>query len=368
MPTSLKFGYTKQELPSGEYGALRKLGYSMFGSIIAPFVVDVSKILLNHVDKPVLFLMREGYHLYDLFDRHYVRTGHVNQRHLLKKLVVSRSFLFKLLLDDKNSLHLALTHPFNGTFLSLLTHRFALTPADIAKINSEFFNLRINCPNDKDLLIDLIYNTCLPIFEEIAKKRYWYRNYVLETIDNQRDVVCIDLGFSGTIQRILTTLFDIKTHGYYLILSNWSDYPKLENCEAEGFWGETKRGNADPLVDYSLIIEGMLTAPHGQLMDVSQHHGKIEFMYGIETMAQKKFHYTYPLIHGIDDYVEIMYNNNLSKRDVESVINFRQNYWLHLCSDQSSEMVLLKQLVEVDDHISGLGIINPFSVLGGLKL
>jgi hypothetical protein len=352
-----------------EHSKLRELGYKLLGPTVAPFVTEIAK-KLNESRRPTLFLMREGFHFHRLFDAQFEREGFHEGRSRLKKVNVSRAFLFSLCLDKVEFVKLALTHQYEGTFENLLQQRFLITGDRFEKIRASCPKLTVSLPRDNSLLPVLIVELTAPLHEAVRIKRDIYGKYLTSLLSGYSEFNCVDIGFSGTIQILISRLFNLKSHGYYMYLSKKFKEYSSEACSysAEGHWiSDSTHGNGNPLVDFSLVAEGIFTSPEGQLRDIKLQHERIVFQYAKHTKVQDYFFYTYPIIEGIDDMIRAMHEQNIESKEIHNTLDVSKTYELILRHDFSHEMIFLRNFLEVDDSISGLGILKPFNFLPGLK-
>lgn len=347
----------------------RALGFKLFGPTVAPFVQDVSR-QLHEQDRPVLFLMREGYHMHALFARQFARAGWHADLGKLRQLTVSRAFLFKLMLASPELIGQALRHAYKGSLESLLRNRFALSGAEMQQLAGALPLLDVELPRDAAYLAPILLELTRPLHPALQLKRTLYKEYLLAVTGGVRQVACVDIGFSGTIQTALAHLFDLDIHGYYMYLS-----PKFQPeagqrraLSAQGYWSEDQgHGDGNPLIDFSLVLEGLFTAPEGQLRDISAAPGAPVFTYGPDSLVQQEFYLTYPIVQGIADFCDALAAADLPGPAVAQLFSLAEVYRLLLLFDGSPEMTHLKKLLEVDDGISGHGMIKPFNFLPGLK-
>lgn len=348
------------------YEVLRKFGFRLLGPIFAPFVVDTSFTFAQHKE-PVHFLMREGHHLQSLFDRQFKRLK-TERQDQLRKLYVSRAFLFKLLLLEEEHLTLALSSHYVGNLSLLLKNRFALSDAELSQVDApkRLLEMSIELPKDRDYVATLLPKLCQRIRPAIDRSRDVYREYLAKVVSESGPLRCVDIGFSGTTQKLLSQIFGISTVGDYLFLSEKFGVG-TPDCSATGYWSAPTFGKGNPLIDYSLVAEGIFTAPHGQLLDVRKQREGFEFVCGPKTNVQEQFYMTSAIVDGIDDYADFMMGARVDGDGIADLMDVEQAYELQLKFDRSAEMTWLKKFLEVDDHISGFGMIKPFGFLQGLS-
>lgn len=346
---------------------LHDLGFKLFGPIIGSFIYEVTQKIIKK-KKNILLFHREGYFFYKLLDNHFKRCGYFNYIQYLKELKVSRAFLFKLLLSDPKELPLCLEHPYKGSLLSFLKNRFALTESDCSLLKYNFMDTTVNLPEDKEFFIEIIYEITKPLHKDIEIKKNIYYDYINILLNKEKTVSCLDIGFSGTIQKILSRLYNFHTNGYYMYLSKDFIPEKKDSFSynAEGILSNvSKHGEGNPLIDYSLVLECLLTSYNGQLLDI-YYDKNIHFIYKKQENTQKYFYYLSPIIDGVDFFIEKMYENNISGNELIQILDIKKLYEIYLKYNNSPEMIFLKKFIEIDDSISGNNIINPFNFINGI--
>jgi hypothetical protein len=114
------------------------------------------------------------------------------------------------------------------------------------------------------------------------------------------------------------------------------------------------------------VLESVFTSPEGQLRDVEPNSNGIKFVYGCHTRVQEDFHYTYPVVDGIRDFIDQMMEHDVKAKDLASLLDRGLIYLSQLRYDQSSEMKKLRSIAQVDDQVSGLEMLDPFTSLPSL--
>ncbi|WOD06154.1 hypothetical protein [Marinomonas sp. GJ51-6] len=121
--------------------------YTSFGStFIGSLLSFFSKKLMQQAppEQPLYFLAREGYWLEKMYQTYLKGAG-------LKRdsfyLLVSRAFLFKIMMDDERSYRHSLKSDFNSSFYHLMRTRFLLSDQEIKSIfDQESYELEVSLP------------------------------------------------------------------------------------------------------------------------------------------------------------------------------------------------------------------------------
>lgn len=306
-------------------------------------------------------LAREGWLLQQLLE-------HLQQQNLLTLpsapvyIKVSRTLLFRALLGEPDLWPVALKNSFQGKVTELLGSRFGLQRHEYESIlPSELLEQAITLPEDMEQLI-----TSLSVFNRqlqalAAPTRAGALAYFRQQgLADTEKLLLLDVGYSGTIQKLLTRLLQRDTHGFYFIATKAGAANVDNNTTVmQGVFKEgVALGEGYHMLDRSLFIECLLTAPHGQVVDIRQEHdGRFRFYYGRKAATQRHFQdlqavhngaiegVTHALRHGVDysvEEIEQLYKTFLSSRNA-----LPPGVW-HLFS--------------ADDDISGNGIVNPLDL------
>lgn len=346
------------------YKSLRSLGYRLFGPVVAPFALAVAEEI-HSLSGPAVFLMREGFHLSKLVDHVLEKQERHESRGRIKTLVVSRAFLFKLMLGDARLVASALEHSYVGSLEGLLRDRFSLTESEMRSIG-RVPALSLKLPEQRlEELPALISRLTTALHPLIAEKRALYSDYFRGITQNQ-PLQCVDIGFAASTQRALAALMGCRSHGLYMYLSR--KFKPTANVTARGLISSSAaHGDGDPLIDCSLVLESVFTSPEGQLRDVEcEGSGRIKFVYGRHTRVQDDFHCTYAVVDGIRDFIDQMMKHGIEPEEMASLLDRGLIYLSQLRYDQSAEMKKLRSIAQVDDQISGLEVLNPFTSLPSL--
>jgi len=348
----------KEEQKPLEYEDLFDFGYSFYGPVLGVFFEYLNTYVKENDVKKLHFLSREGYFLKEIYDT-LVKKGKVKQVET-EYFLVSRAFLFRLLLKDRKNLALALKSNYKGTLEELLKHRYALNNKEIQEIgfSKEELETIITLPDvdqkTENLLKSKLENHNIKTVEDsyLAYEEYLKQiNFI-----NEENPTIVDLGYAGTIQKILSKLFKKDINGVYFMHSNKSEEIKIDDniCKFKAsFKSPVKFGEGYALLEKSLVLEGLLTAPFGQLRDMMLINNKIKTIHGVNTVSQKKFQYLQTMINGATEFIIDMNNANVSlcehQKEIEKVFDVR-------CSHISNEIL---ELIELDDNISGYNIVSP---------
>lgn len=303
--------------------SLKHLGTTMLAPMLAYFS---DHIYNNTQDKEsVFFLAREGYWLHHAF-RQFMQNQ--PQTRKIEYVLTSRAFLFKIGLLEPKTYAYSLNFTFSGSVYQLMRTRFMLSDVSISQTFSKKEQERvISVPNDLDKVSALIQSRITPLTPIIEEIKSAYQEYLSDLGYFDAPIShLVDVGYSGTIQTLLTLIFDHPTQGHYLIASK----PGVRqvgrhNITMNGYLKEAvKMGQGYTPLDRSMFLESLLTAPQGQFQDIRYSplpDMKFEFFYGRKISSQHNFHLLEQICHSaiarMDEYVKN--NIQFTQAEIEQI-------------------------------------------------
>jgi hypothetical protein len=355
-----------REVNSNYEKRLQSFGASLLGPVLAVFFSKLAnKLIANNGIKKLWFLAREGYFLQKAFKRITKTLGleYINTDYLY----CSRTLLFRLSLFDRNVQYKSLHHGYTGSLECLFRKRYAFTSDEMAAlfVFSQLYrsnaSINIVLPRDESLVLKILKEAEPFLREQFDQRLGYYKNYLNAVgfgVNNIEHVV--DLGYSGTIQTLLTDLTNTATNGHYFITTKKA--VNTFNLQFNGYLGSNVDfGEGNSLLDRSLFMESMLTAPHGQVIDICKSvDGKLGFFFGLSTTAQKRFDELEMIIDGAINYAACALEQGV-------VMNLKEleNFYANFVSSPSLFPEPILELFEIDDNISGFGVLNPITFFRG---
>ena len=338
----------------------RGFGAALLGPLFASYFLSLSKYLNKNPQVTLLrFLAREGYVLERAFT-------HLKEKNLIKNissnyLLCSRTLLFKIALVQKKNWEAVLNHHFTGCIRDLLAARFQFSAKEIeqliaeSRLNNEEQNNQFTLPNEKNLVIHFFTRCESSIKSIVSNKHESYSRYLSSVGFGAKGTEhLVDIGYSGTIQKLLTEISGCKTVGHYFMTTS-----NAKRTTKASFLGHISSnlnfGDGCGLLDRSLFIEAIMTAPHGQVIDVQPYNDdSATFTFGATTGAQQSYDKIEQIIDGAILYAE-------KAITADSTMNFADlnDYYSRFVANLSIFPKDLHSLFEIDDNISGLGILNP---------
>ncbi|WP_429925045.1 hypothetical protein ACQY1H_06705 [Agrobacterium vitis] len=339
------------------YQELKDFGYLFLGPVFSAYLNSYCK---KYEFSTPICLAREGWALQRLFQKF---TSSHKYKNIEKPvyLKVSRTLLFRAALGEKRHWKFLLSKSYVGTINQLLRNRFGLSEREIANLELDQEIKQIKLPEQANLVIDWLTRNENRLEEITARTRNAVTNYLRANVLPNRKNVFVDIGYSGTIQTLIGILTESETEGYYFIttpVSEVEDTPriKMEAC----FLNEAKWNSGQLMLDKSLILECLLTAPHGQIRDIIEKStGGFEFLYGQHSLSQTYFQDLLAILDGADACVQdaIANETEYSSDEVTAMMN----------AGLAAPSVIprnLKYLFKIDDDFSGNGILDAAKFFG----
>jgi hypothetical protein len=349
------------QLQHNEKKILRAFGAAFLGPALAYFFSSLFNNL-KHYDNigNIFFLAREGFLLEYAYKKFQTNLSIVGNS---KYLLVSRALTFKLSFAKPQLWEKSLGHLFKGTLTNLLAKRYGFTPKEINLITMSSAAIRnnrlmnISLPEDREK-IKHIFMDALDMLNIITRpKLAAYSEYLKDIgFGEKKEEHLIDLGYSGTIQSLLSSLTGVETIGHYFMTTKHA--VNNDKTKYNGYLlSNVHFGDGNLLLDRSLYFESILTAPHGTVIDIKKEKENTRFIYGVESESQYRFFENIEIMEGAIDYAITVYRKQLLMQRDELL-----DYYNAFLSNKRNFPSYIIPLLEMDDDISGSGIINPKNI------
>jgi hypothetical protein len=340
--------------------SLKEFGYNFLGPILSTYINEVHKKITLKGPVKVFHLAREGHVLKQAFA--ITNKNKVDAEYL----TVSRVFLFRIMADIAASWEYSVKHKYTGSLDNFFHARFAFSYDEIARIlPADIRTQEVSLPEDYDRVCQILIDNQSLIATITQPVRDRYMAY-LESIgftDPSITPVVLDVGYSGTIQKLLCLLVNRDINGVYMIATKAGEHA-IEGHTATidyVFKSGVKMGEGYTMLDRSMFLEALLTAPNGQFVDILQDANTQEFhfCYGKRTHTQENFVDLNTLHSGALECVELAVTNNIqfTPKEVEDLFDAYVTK-RNLLPRASWPLFVL------DDAISGEGNLNPLDFFG----
>ena len=345
--------------------SLFDFGYNFLGPTCCEYLHALQEYCAEVKPSEILFLAREGHFFesaYRQLEEHNLIDS-IDHRYLL----VSRTFLFRITIADPRSWQWSLSHKFEGSLKRLLTGRFGFSHPQIEHIFShDELQREWLLPEQQKELEDLLKKHLGMLKEAVNSSRVNYLEYLANLgLSSKSRPLMVDVGYSGTIQKLLTMLLDTDTFGIYFIATKQGSHA-IEGNTAQiksVFKHGVKMGGGYTMLDRSLLLESLLTSPQGQFIDIRRtsefSEQRFDFYYGRKAYPQKNFHELNCVFDGARQAILDGFRNNVRYSADEIEMMFEQFAYHRKLFPRSTWA-----LFDVDDAISGHANVNPLQLFG----
>lgn len=343
--------------------SLYEFGYNFLGPICSQYFVALDEYAANKNPTIIGFLAREGY----LFEQIYraLLNKKLFKQYNAAYIYASRTFLFRICIGDRLTWRWSLGHGFEGSLQKLLIARFGFTLEQVNCIfSTEDLAKNVILPEKIKDVEALLESHLSQLSDLVNDSKTTYLSY-LESLGltSESRPLFLDVGYSGTIQKLLTHLLDINTLGLYFITTdkrNDSVNNRIATMECV-FKNGVKMGGGYTMLDRSLFLECLLTSPNGQFVDIRKNsiEDSYNFMFGRHAYVQKQFHELKVVFEGAIDAVvdAFKYDIHFSVSEIEALYE-------QFARKRNMIPRAAWPLFDVDDAISGNGNVDPLSFFG----
>lgn len=341
--------------------SLKEFGYNFLGPILGSFTSNVYRQLKKQPKSTVYHLAREGYALKKAFDIHSESKNYDSHY-----LYASRTFLFRITLDLKESWELSVNHSFEGTLKDFFIARYAFSSEEVDEILKDVEGVsKVKLPADNKIIFEILEQKKALISSLVENSRKCYLQYLdkINFTGKETLPVVLDIGYSGTIQKLLALLANKHVEGIYMVTTR-SGRGRIGNATyhiSHCFKTSVKMGSGYILLDRSMFLESLLTAPDGQFVDIlpGVEQDKFNFCFGKRNHNQENFYKLDYLLSGALQCISDMQINNV-EFSTEEIEKLFEMYVTHrnLLPRASWPLFIL------DDAISGQGDLNPLDFFG----
>ena len=281
----------------------REVGYAVWGPLLFGFMTW----LIEQVQRDngrIFFLAREGWFLIKLYEqiRSALAARGVNLPEGQYLAVSRRSTMGPMAAVDFDPEFIVRGARFQGSLGELLKARLGVElGADVPESS-----LTIDTERDRDGAVALVRRLEERIVARTRDRLDRLRSYLAQEGADQAGSLIVDVGYSGTIQSALQTITGASYKGAYMVTSPAANDVVKRGGSADGYFSHNY---APSLVrDYPMILEAVLTAPHGPTVDYQNESGRMEPVFGASSEAQSYFPYLEEQFEGISAYFADLLN------------------------------------------------------------
>ncbi|WAC59863.1 rhamnan synthesis F family protein [Brevundimonas sp. SL130] len=281
-----------------------RIGYAVFGPIYFGFFTW----LINHpriksVNR-IGFLAREGLFIKENYD--YIRSLTVGSKirlpesgyfHISRRLAIGAAQAEGLDLD-----FVMRGSAFRGTFAEFLMARAGFELDSGSGLSDA--PVSTESVSQKEVLAKMLRTVEEDIVSAGAKKKALLLDYAAQNGFLEPGLSVVDLGYSGTIQKALQTILPNPLTGYYMVTT-----PEIVDVfdagsSAHAFYSEVGSRPESAVKNLSMILEALLTADHGSVIDYVREGKKIAPVFKDGGVSQQEFDYLRCLNGGAKRYIK----------------------------------------------------------------
>jgi len=342
------------------YTALKEFGAAFLGPALTAYSRAVEK---EAAGKLPVCLAREGWLLHQLLT-HLHAEGLIQLGQAPVYLKVSRTLLFRATLGERATWDIALNMEFQGTLLELLIKRFGLQLYEAyACLPAEVLGFELTLPDQADTVREWLNPHAERLMRQVEPTRQAVHCYFQEQgLMGEAMPLMLDIGYSGSIQKLCTRFIERETTGLYFIANKpgkqqvGDQVASMKGVFREGVgWKENYT-----MLERSLLLECLMTAPHGQVVDIRQRQdGSHLFFYGREASSQRYYQNLAAVLEGAKEAVTEAFRNEVtySIEEVEALYEV-------FATRPGAIPRAAWHLFTADDDITGNGMVNPLQIFG----
>ena len=134
---------------------------------------------------------------------------------------------------------------------------------------SAWLSTEINLPDEAAQLEAIWLRVRDVIAPDLSQKRSAFKAY-LERLGLDRHTLLGDVGYSGSLQALLSWISELPLDGHYIISTSEQKTmrPEYTGKLSALFPKVGRLSGGNPLLDHSLVLEIMMSANHGQIDDI----------------------------------------------------------------------------------------------------
>lgn len=251
-----------------EISSPHSLGYLVLGPLITDYTCWLVRLASEIGAGQVLFLAREGHLLHQAFKlvrQASSRTAGLRGDYLL----ASRRGVGMPSLRRAEDIEALLGSTFQGTLRQLLESRFGQEAASVVAriLGPRTMEDMVFLPDMKASLQSKLSPAIGALLEAADDERSCYLEYWTSLVGDD-SVVLADIGYSGTIQKLLSRLTGRNLDAAYFAVNQRIEELADSGSRAWARYGDARNASmaSSEIFRYDLLLEALLTAPQGQFL------------------------------------------------------------------------------------------------------
>jgi predicted HAD superfamily hydrolase len=345
---------------------LELFGYYYFGPLLLSYVKWVADTAKSQHIKRLYFISRDGEILYKIYQLLQSRSRRSVPE--AAYIEVSRRALAIPFIKDHADVDKALNANFFGDTLQHYLHArlgidiTGINPKRLQKYGFETVNDPVYIPADLEKVKPLayaVYNENKSCFEEDKEKAIRYLQE--KGLFDKTKKSIVDIGYSGTMQRLLNRITRRPIHGLYMVTYNTirTQITQLDVITKGLFADGIDPFSEAPTINkYSLFYEMVLSSVNGPVERYKETESGIQPIYEPVSPDEEGKLQKMPLIHkGIMDFCTDFAN----RFDGFDLVDYKdvailQEAFAHFIEHPTAEDVTMLAGYTLDDHYCGNGV------------
>jgi hypothetical protein len=207
---------------------------------------------------------------------------------------------------------------------------------------------------------DFLFNVIVQVFDILAQQAEDEREALLEYceiqgLNSSEKIGLVDIGYSGSIQKALSSLLRKPLAGYYFVTDDLAKPLKYPGSICRAYFGEfiDPANSSLPIHKHSLLLEAVLTAPSGQLLYFQRHNREIVPIFKDPGISQKEFEKINQIHEGILEFINSILNSfGLNALEIEFPKDSIQLVY-DMVAEGDIDIGNLKNVLSVEDNFCG---------------
>ena len=293
--------------------SLEEFAWLFYGPILDSFLKFITENTSSN--DYLLFLAREGYYLQDLY-KTYIQENHLQESNNLYFLASRKATSLPSVYNIED-------------FKTFIPSNYEGSLHKFFQKNFQFDLLEedepIMIPQDISVLQKYLNKYQKEILKKASKQREYYQEYLEKEINNykKKNLIMVDLGYSGSIQYYLTSALNYNFKGLYLASSE-NIKKKNEHSELTFMFDAKEKEEYLDIYHYSLVLEYFLTAPFGQFQGFEKQGNNLSAIYNEEIMDEKKKQNVEIILKEVKEFIRIQ----AQKKKYQNLFYDKDLLWL----------------------------------------
>ncbi len=275
-------------------------GYAVIGPLMFGFMSwIVAKAAADGVDR-LFFLSRDGYFLQSIYEA--CARGGGMALPSAHYLCVSRRSVVPAHVYRSYDLDLVLKSRFKGSLRDLLQGRLGIDVSDL--VGPDVADAAIRLPQDRPRVVDVM-TAHREVIRDALKGSFDDLTLYLDRsgFTGSERAAIVDFSASGTIQMAMQGVMGRGLNGYYMMISRaFGAEDGLGGRSSACYVDAQDQWQLQPVQAGAILLEGLLTAPYGQITGYREVDGAMVPVHGAEPDSGPRFPAIRQAMEGAERY------------------------------------------------------------------